>query len=133
MRLSICIATYNRADVIGETLAGIIPQLQGGVELVVVDGASPDTTPDVVRSALQGRSDCRYVRLEKKGGVDQDYCRAVAEARGEYCWLMTDDDLLKPGAVERVLRALQSNPDLLVVNAEVAGRPVSDENPGQNR
>lgn len=121
MRLSVCIATYRRADVIGETLASILPQLKDGVELLVVDGASPDHTGAVVTAAFAGRDDCRYVRLPVKGGVDQDYCLAVEQARGDYCWLMTDDDILKPGAVERVLAALQGDPDLVVVNAEVAG------------
>jgi len=121
VRLSICIATYKRADVIGETIAAILPQLHEGVELVVVDGASPDATAAVVGSLIADRSDCRYVRLAEKGGVDRDYCIAVEQARGDYCWLMTDDDLLKPGAVGRVLQALGDDPDLLVINAEVAG------------
>ena len=47
--LSICIATYNRASYIGETLDSIIPQLDDDVELLVVDGASTDNTEDVVR------------------------------------------------------------------------------------
>ena len=42
--LSICIATYNRADFIGETLDSIIRQLTDEVEIVVVDGASTDAT-----------------------------------------------------------------------------------------
>jgi abequosyltransferase len=121
VRLSICIATYNRADVIGETITSILPQLREGVELVVVDGASPDATAAVVESLIAGRGDCRYVRLAQKGGVDRDYCIAVEQALGDYCWLMTDDDLLKPGAVARVLEALGDDPDLLVINAEVAG------------
>ena len=120
MRLSICIATYHRADVIGGTVAAILPQLRDGVELLVVDGASPDDTSHVVGALFEGRPDCRYVRLAAKGGVDRDYCTAVEQARGEYCWLMTDDDILNPGAVDRVLRALGDGPDLVVVNAEVA-------------
>src|SRR5438552_9642418 len=120
IRLSICIATYNRAEVIGETLESILPQLREGVELVVVDGASRDATESVVSSHFIGRSDCRYVRLPTKGGVDQDYCLAVEHARGQYCWLVTDDDVLKPHAIDRVIAELQSDPDLLVVNAEVA-------------
>ncbi|HYJ85605.1 MAG TPA: glycosyltransferase family 2 protein [Pyrinomonadaceae bacterium] len=121
VRLSICIATYNRADVIAQTLESILPQLREGVELLVVDGASPDATESVVNSQFKGRIDCRYVRLPAKGGLDQDYCLAVEHAQGEYCWLMTDDDVLKPHAINRVMEALQANPDLLVVNAEVAG------------
>ncbi len=120
MRLSICIATYGRAHVIGETIAAILPQLRDGVELVVVDGASPDATAATVGRLFAGRSDCRYVRLAAKGGVDRDYCIAVQQAGGDYCWLMTDDDILQPVAVDRVLRALAGDPDLVVVNAEVA-------------
>ncbi len=121
MRLSICVTTYNRADVIGETLASILGQLTDGVELLVVDGASTDATEAVVRALLVERGDCRYVRLPKRGGLDQDYATAVELARGEYCWLMTDDDVLKPHAIDRVLQRLRGGPDLLVTNAEVAG------------
>lgn len=121
VRLSICIATYNRADVIAQTLESILPQLREGIELLVVDGASPDATESVVNSYFSGRGDCRYVRLSTNGGVDQDYCLAVEHAQGQYCWLMTDDDVLKPHAIDRVIEELQGNPDLLVVNAEVAG------------
>jgi abequosyltransferase len=121
VRLSVCIATYNRADVIGATIAAILPQLRDGVELLVVDGASTDSTAAVVGSLFQGRSDCRYVRLAAKGGVDRDYCIAVERARGDFCWLMTDDDVVKPDAIQRVLRALEDEPDLVVGNAEVAG------------
>jgi abequosyltransferase len=119
IRLSICIATFNRGRLIGETLASIVPQLSDATELLVLDGASTDDTQRVVESFFEGRANCRYVRLEEKGGVDRDYARSVELARGEYCWLMTDDDLLRPGAVARILDALESAPDLVVVNAEV--------------
>lgn len=117
-RLSICIATWNRARFIGETLDSIVPQLGPDTEVVVLDGASPDDTAAVV--AKHGAHPAvRYVREPTNSGVDRDYDKAVEHARGRYCWLMTDDDLLLPGAVERVLAALEDGPSLLVVNAEV--------------
>lgn len=119
VRLSICIATLNRAAFIGETLESIVSQITPEVELVVVDGASTDNTEAVVRSFAARCPRLRYVRLEKKGGVDQDYCKAVELAQGDYCWLFTDDDLLKPGAVAAVLEATSRNFSLIVVNAEV--------------
>lgn len=119
VRLSICIATLNRAAFIGETLESIISQATGEMEIVVVDGASTDGTEEVVRGFETRCSRLRYVRLEKKGGVDQDYCKAVELARGEYCWLFTDDDLLKPGAVAAVFGAIRENYSLIMVNAEV--------------
>jgi abequosyltransferase len=123
--LSICIATYNRANFIGETLDSIIPQLDDDVEILVVDGASTDNTEDVVREFTQKESRIRYVRLSSKGGVDQDYDRSVELARGEYCWLFTDDDLVKPGAVAAVISAIQKGYELVVVNAEVRDRELS--------
>lgn len=117
--LSICIATYNRARFIGETLDSIVGQLSSDVELVVLDGASPDDTAAEVASRSAGHPGVRYVREETNSGVDRDYDKSVQYARGRYCWLMTDDDLLLPGAVERVLAALADGPQLLVVNAEV--------------
>lgn len=117
--LSICIATYNRGKFIGETLDSILSQMQSGVELIVVDGASPDNTPEVMVQYLSRCPEIRYYREQENSGVDKDYDKAVSYAAGEYCWLMTDDDLLRPNAIKHVLKVLEGLPDLVVVNAEV--------------
>lgn len=116
MRLSICIATYKRARFIGQTLDSIVSQLPNDVEVVVVDGASPDDTAEVV-----GRYPAvRYVREETNSGIDADYDKAVGYAAGEHCWLFPDDDLMAPGAIARVLEALEGGAvDLLIVDAEI--------------
>lgn len=117
--LSICIATYNRGAFIGETLDSILSQLPAHVELVVVDGASPDNTPEVMANYLRRYPQIRYVREKENSGIDRDYDKAVGYARGEFCWLMTDDDILIHGAIYRVLQELKIDVDLLVVNSEV--------------
>jgi glycosyltransferase involved in cell wall biosynthesis len=124
-KLSICIATYNRATYIGETLESIIPQLTTEVELLVVDGASTDNTESVVTEYVRKCNSIRYIRLPAKGGVDQDYNKAVELARGEMCWLFTDDDLLKKGAVNSVLAEAKKGYSLIVVNAEVKNKDFS--------
>ncbi len=123
--LSVCIATYNRAAFIGETLDSIIRQLTDEVEIVVVDGASTDTTRAVMERYAADCPRLRYIRLPEKGGVDQDFCKAVEYARGEYCWLFPDDDLFKPGAVRRVLDELRNGHCLVIVNADVMDRDFS--------
>lgn len=117
--LSICISTYNRAPFIGETLDCILSQAPADVEIVIVDGASTDNTQSVIRPFLGRHPQIRYQRQEKNQGVDRDFDAAVVLARGKYCWLFSDDDLLKPDAVALVLRKLSSDADLLIVNAEV--------------
>lgn len=118
-RLSVCIATYQRGAFIGETLDSILRQAAAGVELIVVDGASSDDTPRLITEAASRHPELRYHRESKNSGVDRDYDKAVGYATGDYCWLMTDDDLLLPGAVGRVLEAIESGPDLVVANSEV--------------
>ena len=117
-RLSICIATYNRAQYIGETLESIIPQLTDDVEIVIVDGASTDDTRSVVKRYAENCQQIHYTQLPSKGGVDYDYCKAVELAHGEYCWLFTDDDLFKPGAIRTVLNEIGKAYSVIVVNAQ---------------
>jgi len=123
--LSICIATYNRAEYIGETLESIIPQLTDEVEIVIADGASTDNTSTIVKSYIKTCKQIRYIRLPLKGGVDQDYCKAVEYAQGKMCWLFPDDDLLKPDAVKTVLNEVKNDYSLIVVNAQVMNRNFS--------
>lgn len=125
LKLSICVATYNRAAYIAETLDAIVSQLPANVELVVVDGASPDNTEAVVARCLHRHPHIRYVRETENSGVDRDFDKAIGYARGEYCWLMSDDDLLAPGAVRAVLNRLDESPELVVVNAQVRSKDLS--------
>ena len=75
--LSICIATYNRGKFIGETLDSILSQLVPGVELIVVDGASPDDTPGVMAQHLSHHPEIRYYREQVNSGFDRDYDKTV--------------------------------------------------------
>lgn len=125
VRLSICMATFNRARFIGSTLDSILDQMLPGVELIVVDGASPDSTSEVMADYVGRNPVIRYYREAVNSGVDGDYEKAVAYARGDYCWLMTDDDLLKSGAIQVVLNAIEDDPDLVVLNSEVCNADFS--------
>jgi len=115
-RLSLCIATLNRADLLRQMLDAITSQWNDELEVVVVDGASTDATPAVVDSYRTRLPRLNYIRLSAKGGVDQDYHRAVVAATGRHCWLLSDDDALEPGAIAAVLDALAHEPCLVIVN-----------------
>jgi abequosyltransferase len=125
--LSICIATYNRGAFIGATLDSILAQMEPSVEIVVVDGASPDNTPQVLAQYLSLYPDIHYFRELENSGVDRDYDKAVGYATGNYCWLMSDDDLLTSGAIRKVLNAIEGGDrDLIVVNAELRNTDLSE-------
>lgn len=117
IKLSICIATYNRGKFIGETLDAIFAQDLSGVELIVVDGASPDNTHEVMTAYVAKHPNIKYFHEDTNSGIDRDYDKAVGYASGEYCWLMTDDDILEPIAISRVLENIKDAYELIVVNS----------------
>ena len=117
-KLSICMATFNRSQYISETLDSILKEIPDGVELVIVNGASPDNTDEVVAPYLLKYPQISYYHEKKNSGVDEDFDKAVNYARGKYCWLMPDDDLIIPGAISSILKTLQEKPDLVVINSE---------------
>jgi abequosyltransferase len=119
IKLSICIATFNRAAFIGETLDSILAQRPDQVEIVVLDGGSTDNTAQVVGAYVQRFERLRYIRQDTNQGVDRDFNSVIEQAAGEYCWLMSDDDFLKPGALATVLDGIARGYGLIIVNAEV--------------
>lgn len=118
-KLSICITTRNRASLIGEMLESVVAQETDDCEIVVVDGASTDDTERVVLGYAHRHKRFRYLRQERNGGFDADIDCAIQLAEGEYCWLMPDDDLLKPGAVADILEVLETSYSLVIVNVEI--------------
>lgn len=122
LKLSICITTFNRGKVICETLDSLMPQVTDDCEVVIVDGGSTDNTESLVSEYAARYRRLRYIRQQTNSGFDRDLERTVQLARGEYCWLASDDDLLKPGAVAAVLKALQRDLSMIVLNVEFWGR-----------
>jgi abequosyltransferase len=109
--LSICIATMNRPEPLAEELATLLPQIEGHpIEVVVLD-SSPSPTVASWYSHPQIR-----VVTSPPHGVDHDFDQVVRLADGKYCWLLSDDDRIRPGAVDTILNALDENPSVVLLN-----------------
>ena len=125
LRLSVCIPTYNFGAFIGATLDSIVAQATGEIEIVIVDGASTDDTAHVVQKIGHVFPRLRFYRRDINGGVDVDLAKAVELARGDYCWLMSGDDVLAPRAMERVLDELEEEHDVYLCNRTECDRDLT--------
>lgn len=110
--LSICIPTYNRADCLGPCLDSILSQCDEGIEVVIVDGASTDATSELVADYQRRYPSIRYYRRPFNVGIDEDVLKVVELAKGDYCWLMSDDDLMARRALADVRGKLNQYPGL---------------------
>lgn len=131
-QLSICIPTLNRGTYIGDTLKSITSQLEEGVEIIIVDGGSSDNTSEIVQSFQRSFPDIHYVQNDasktkpSNEGFARDCDHAVELAKGKFCWLMTDDDILVPGAIRTVLDRLGADYPLIVASVEVRNKDLSE-------
>ncbi|MBU1086392.1 MAG: glycosyltransferase family 2 protein [Candidatus Omnitrophica bacterium] len=116
IKLSICIPTLNRASFLAETLENVMSQSNDDVEIVIVDGASKDNTAEVVEGFRAKFKNFVYYRGEKNMGVNRDMAKTIEIAHGEYCWMLSDDDLLAPGAVARMLKEIKSGCEIYLCN-----------------
>lgn len=110
--ISFCIPVYNFAAFIPDALRSIQPQLGPDDEIVVFDGGSTDETPALMQRVCENDARVRYVRRDKRGGIDADIAACIGESRGRYFWLFSGDDVLHSGAVDHVRRALESGGDV---------------------
>jgi glycosyltransferase involved in cell wall biosynthesis len=113
--LSICIPTYNRAELLRSTLAAVVPQIKGledEVELVVSDNCSVDHTKAVVDSFMES-CPISYYRNKENIGFGRNIALLTGTlARGEYCWIIGDDDTIREGGVRKVVEILKMHPEL---------------------
>lgn len=123
IRLSICIPTKNFGEFIGQTLQSIIEQAVDGLEIIVVDGGSTDDTKSIVEKFKKKFLNLKYLQQDKANGVDLDLATAIKFASGDYCWLMSADDVLKPGAVARIFKEID-----LGLNTYLYNRTLCDKN-----
>lgn len=105
-RLSFCIPTLNFGDYIAETLRSIVAQADSRVEIIIIDGGSTDNTAEKVAIVARDFPNIRFIDSASQKGIDSDILRSVEEAKGDYCWLFSSDDVLAPGALMRVFAAI---------------------------
>lgn len=116
IKLSICIPTYNRADLLGELLASIVSQIDPKtVEIAISDNGSVDHTQQVVERFIESGANIKYARAETNLGADRNYLNSVRIATGEYCWLFGSDDLMPPGAIFHILNVIgEKSPPIIL-------------------
>lgn len=120
MKLSICIPTYNRAKALNKTLSAAVAQSKSeDAEIVVSNNASTDNTEDILIE-----HPVRWSSNSENLGSAANLRRAVEMAIGDYCWLLADDDTIKPGAVAAIMRAIATEPGVVLLNYSQKGSRV---------
>jgi len=90
--LSICIPTYNRANLLRETLAHLREVCSEDVEIVISDNCSGDDTQNAIRAFAPRFAHFRAFRqTENRGGIT-NFAAVTSAAGGKYLYPLCDDD-----------------------------------------
>ena len=108
-RVSVVIPTYNRAGLVVRAIESVLKQTFCDFELIVVDDASPDDTPERVAAIADPR--VRLVRLAKNRRQARATNTGIAQARGEWVAFLDDDDEWLPSKLELQLARLDQDSD----------------------
>jgi len=113
--VTVVVAAYNEAPVIGSVVREALGALSSG-EVLVVDDGSTDSTDRTAADA-----GARVVRLPANSGKGSAVRRGLSEARGEVIVLIDGDGQDDPREIPQLLQALRPDVDL-VVGSRFIGR-----------
>lgn len=111
MRVTVVVPTYNRADLIAETLQSILDQTHTDWEAIVVDDGSSDSTSEIMGEWCAREPRIRYV-VQENSGAQVARNRGLAEATGEIVIFNDSDDLFHPEKLADHVRMMSAQPDL---------------------
>lgn len=109
--ISIIIPTYNRENLIVQTIESVINQnFSGNIEIIISDDGSTDNT----LTNIERFSDKIKVIMKPLDcptqGVAGTRNRGIKSANGEYLCFLDSDDLFLPGHLSRMVDSLENNP-----------------------
>lgn len=125
--LSICIPTYNRGEFLNSSLLSIFKQIENNplVEVVVSDNHSTDDTLEIVKPFHQFNN-FKYFRQDENVGMSKNILDVVSKAKGEFCWLIGDDDFILQGAIDQLIKLIESNKDVDFYYVKLSGIHINE-------
>ena len=106
---SIIIPTYNRANLILETLDSVFDQTFKNFEIIVVDNHSTDNTKDVLLPLIS-EGKIRYIQHDRNYERGKSRNTGMTNATGKYLTLLDSDDFLYPQCLNDAYVFATENP-----------------------
>ncbi|HEY9899021.1 MAG TPA: glycosyltransferase family 2 protein [Pantanalinema sp.] len=88
--ITVVVAVYNAAETLQRCIDSFEQQTYPNKELIVIDGASSDQSPEIVRA---NEAKLAYWESERDRGIYHAWNKAVARARGEWIAFLGADDV----------------------------------------
>lgn len=118
--VSAIVVSWNTRDMTLDCLRSIEADcVSVAHEIIVIDNASTDGSPDAISEALPG---VILIRNEKNLGFARANNQGIAAARGRYLALINSDAIVLPGCLSELIEVLEEQPDIGLIAPRILGR-----------
>ena len=117
--VSVIMPTHNRASMLRDAIESIRKQTYTNWQLIIIDDASSDKTPTVLRAYSQKDQRIQYHRMDKQQGPAVARNVAIKHAQGTYIALQDDDDLSQPTRLAEQVAFLTAHPHIHLIGTWV--------------
>jgi len=119
--LSVLVPVYRAEKYLAACAASVLAQSDDGVELVLLDDASPDGSGGIAaRLCRDHPGRIRLIAHASNAGLSAARNTLLAHASGDYVWHLDADDVMLPGAIDGLRGVVESSsPDLVLCDFSV--------------
>jgi glycosyltransferase involved in cell wall biosynthesis len=119
-RVSVLIATWNRAEFLKTAIESVLSQRFGDFELVIGDNASTDETESLVRGYAGRDPRIRYTINASNVGAVGNWilCHQRANPETDYWVILPSDDWWSPDLLARLVAAGDANPTAGLIHCD---------------
>lgn len=118
--VSIVLPTYNGSRYLAESIQSVLDQTYPAWELIIVDDASTDRTPEIIASYAARDRRIRPMRNDQNKKLPRTLNTGFAAARGAYLTWTSDDNRYRPEAIAEMVAFLRASPGAGLVFADCA-------------
>jgi len=117
--VDVIVPCYNYGRFLRECVESVLTQDGVAVRVLIIDDCSSDDSEQVGRSLAAEDPRVEFRRHEKNQGHIATYNEGLEWIAGDYCLLLSADDLITPGALQRAASFLDANASVGFVYGKV--------------
>ena len=110
--VSVVVVTYGGLDLTKECLFSLLQETWPRFEVVIVDNASSDGTPEYLRQLAERDLRFRTIFNDENKGFAAANNQGIAASRGDVVVLLNNDTFVPQGLLGRLVRHLQRDPSI---------------------
>ncbi len=120
--VSIVTPSFNQVNFIEQTILSVLNQTYKNIEYIIIDGGSTDGSLEIIKHYSPS---LKYWASEKDSGQTEALLKGLKQSKGQLFAYINSDDLLEPNAVQLMVDAFISTPQIALIYGQCQ---VIDEN-----